>query len=72
MTERRPEVSEGEGRPSDFDVPEADALEQHREADDERAASEDELRRVRIAPDVPEADALEQAREAELDDEDYT
>ncbi|HVL64643.1 MAG TPA: hypothetical protein VM573_05675 [Actinomycetota bacterium] len=50
------------------DVPEADALEQKLPVDADRD-SEDDSRRIRIAPDVPEADALEQARDADLDDE---
>jgi hypothetical protein len=47
------------------DVPEADALEQRREVDDEEL---DEA--PHLGNEVPEADALEQARAAPLDEDD--
>ncbi|HVM36351.1 MAG TPA: hypothetical protein VM784_13555 [Actinomycetota bacterium] len=58
-------------RTKDFalDVPEADALEQHRAADEDLAPDDESIERLDIAPDVPEADAVEQLREAGLDDD---
>lgn len=47
-------------------VPEADALEQARDWEDE---DEPESRRPRIPSDVPEADALDQERPVPLDDD---
>lgn len=57
----------GERDELDLDVPEADALEQKKPADDDE--EETDVRTISIPPDVPEADALDQARDAKLGDE---
>jgi|GEM_PF-5608242 hypothetical protein len=58
-------------RTEDFglDVPEADALEQHRAVDEDLAPEDESVDRLDISPDVPEADAFEQLRDAGLDDD---
>lgn len=52
---------------SDAEVPEADALDQARDAD---PGTEGERPPRGIPADVPDADALEQAREVPLSDDD--
>ena len=50
-------------------VPEADALEQSAEVDDDAGDEPIPTTPPRLGDEVPEADALEQAREVPLDDE---
>jgi hypothetical protein len=52
------------------EVPEADALEQERDARPEDEDDEVELDRVTRDPEAPEADAYEQSQPAPVDDED--
>jgi hypothetical protein len=52
------------------EVPEADALEQEREARPEEDDDEVELDRVTRDPEAPEADAYEQSQPAPIEDDD--
>jgi hypothetical protein len=52
------------------EVPEADALDQERDAFPGREDDEVELDRVTDDPEAPEADAFEQAQPAPIEDED--
>ena len=52
------------------EVPEADALDQERDAFPEDEDDEVELDRVTDDPEAPEADAVEQAQPAPVEDDD--
>jgi hypothetical protein len=52
------------------EVPEADALDQERDAVPADEDDEDELDRVTDDPEAPEADAIEQAQPAPVEDDD--